>query len=169
MAMEDLHVKRRLRFSCHLGVAAVLAVVPAVARAQGRPNALAATRADTDALRAVDAQVDALLRTGALRLRGAERDAMLPDRRHERLDQYIRGVRVVGGDLTRQSGTDGTLSVFGLLHTGVDLDTTPALSGERARAAIAAAVGGEPFSDPPELVVLPPSDGYHLAHFGPAV
>ena len=134
-------MKRRLFFSCHLGIAAMLAIVPAVVHAQGRPNALAATRADAAGLRAVDAQVDALLRSGALRLRGTERDAMLPDRRHERLDQYLRGVRIVGGDLTRQSGTDGTLSVFGMLHTGVDLEITPALSGERARAAIAAALG----------------------------
>ena len=162
-------MKRRLSFSCHLGVAAILAMVPAVVRAQGRPNALAATRADAGGLRAVDAQVDALLRSGALRLRGTERDAMLSDRRQERLDQYVRGVRIVGGDLTRQSGTDGTLSVFGMLHTGVDLDTTPALSGERAPAAIAAAVGGEPFGDAPELVVLPLSDGYHLAYFGQAI
>src|SRR5712664_2138636 len=104
--MEDLPVKRRLSFSCHLGVAAILAMAPAVVRAQGLPNALAATRADAGGLRAVDAQVDALLRSGALRLRGTERDAMLSDRRQERLDQYVRGVRIVGGDLTRQSGTD---------------------------------------------------------------
>src|SRR5262249_61500407 len=101
----------------------------------------------------IDAQVDASLRSGALRLRGTERDAMLPERRHERLDQYIRGVRIVGGDLTRQSGPEGTISVFGLLHAGVELDVTPGLSSERARAASASAVSGGVFTGAPRLVV----------------
>src|SRR5437667_12081427 len=117
----------------------MLALSPAAVSAQGRPTALAVSLADVDALRAVDAQVDASLRSGALRLRGSERDAMLPERVHERLDQYIHGIRIVGGDLTRQSGPDGTLSVFGLLHAGVELDVTPGLSSDRARTAIASA------------------------------
>jgi Zn-dependent metalloprotease len=152
-----------------LVLAAILALLPAAVSAQGHPMAVAVSRADVDALRTIDAQVDASMRSGALRIRGTERDAMMPDRRHERLDQYLRGVRIVGGDLTRQSGPDGTVSVFGLLHAGVEIDVTPGLSVERARAAIASAVGGEPFGDAPELVVLPLSDGYHLAYFGQAV
>jgi len=148
---------------------ATLFLLPAAASAQGRPTALAVSRADVDALRAVDAQIDASIRSGTLRLRAIERDAMLPERQAERLDQYIRGVRVAGGDLTRQSGPDGTVSVFGLLHTDVDIDVTPALSTEGARAAISSGVAGEPFGDTPELVVLPLSDGYHLAYLGQAI
>ena len=134
-----------------------------------RAIAVSVTRSGADgALRAVDAQVDQLLRTRDLRVRELMRDAEIPDRRHERLDQYHRGVRIVGGDLTRQIAPDGTVSVFGMLHSGIDLDTTPRLSAEQARATIATAVGGEPLGPGAELVVLPLSDGYHLAYRGQA-
>jgi len=162
-------VKTPLNAACGIGWFAALCLVPAGASAQGRPTALAVSRADAEVLRTVDAQIDASLRSGALRLRGIERDAMLADRQNERLDQYVRGVRIVGGDLTRQSGPDGTVSAFGLLHTGVEIDVTPGLSAERARDAIASAASGELLSDAAELVVLPLSDGYHLAYFGQAI
>src|SRR5262245_45519966 len=132
-------------------VAVVLAVLtPALAAAQGRPTALAATRT-SGALRDLDQQIDQLLRSRDLRVREVVRDSLLPDRRHERIDQYHRGVRIVGGDLTRQTAPDGTVSIFGMFHTGVDLDTTPRLSPEEARAAIATAAGGDAIGDPAEL------------------
>jgi Zn-dependent metalloprotease len=71
--------------------------------------------------------------------------------------------------VTRQTASDGTVSVFGMLHSGVDLDVTPAMSPERARDTIAQAVSGEPFGAAAELVVLPLSDGYHHAYYGQAV
>lgn len=97
-----------------------------------------------------------------------QRDSLLPDRIHERLDQYVRGVRIVGGDLTRQSASDGTISVFGTLHTDLALDLVPRLTSDDARAAIVRAASGEPSGPSPELVVLPLSDGYHLAYSGQA-
>lgn len=141
---------------------AFASLLPAVAQAQGRPTALAATRASTSELRAVDQQIDQFVRSGDLRVREEMRDPLLPDRRHERFDQYHHGVRIVGGDLTRQLAPDGTVSVFGMFHQGLELDTTPRLSVSEARITIAAAAGGEPGGDP-ELVVLPQPDGYHLA------
>jgi zinc metalloprotease ZmpA len=150
-----------------LSAAALLSV--ATASAQGRPTALSATRAEADALRAADELVDSLVRSRSLRIRAAEPDAMIADRRHERFDQYHRGVRIVGGDVTRQSAANGTVSVFGMMHSGVDIDVDPALSPERARDAIAAAVNGRWFGDrDPELVVLALPDGYHLAYGGQA-
>jgi Zn-dependent metalloprotease len=92
----------------------------------------------------------------------------MPDRVHERLDQYVRSVRIVGGDLTRQTAPDGTVSIFGTLHSNLTLDLTPVLSVDAARAAIAAAAGGVASGPGPELVVLPLSDGYHLAYAGQA-
>lgn len=142
-------------------------LMPGAALAQGRPVALAATRTSGE-LRALDQQIDQMLRTRDLRVREDMRDAMLPGRRHERLDQYHRGVRIVGGDLTRQIAADGTVSLFGVFHQGVDLDTDARLSGEDARSAIAKAGGGEFFGDDAELVVLPLSEGYHLAYYGQA-
>jgi thermolysin len=134
--------------------------------AQGRPTALAVTRTDTDGLRIADIQIDRMLRTGELRVRETTRDTMMPDRAHERLDQFVRGVRVVGGDITRQTAPDGTVSIFGTLHDTIDISLTPALSLDLARQAIATAGGGDYRGPDPELVVLPLSDGYHLSYFG---
>src|SRR5262245_49193906 len=135
---------------------------------QAKPVAVAATRSGDGALRAMDAQVDLMLRSRDLRVRDVLRDADIADRRHERLDQYYRGVRIEGGDLTRQIASDGTVSVFGMLHSGIDLNTAPGLSAEQARETIAKAVNGEPVGAPAELMVLPLSDGYHLAYRGQA-
>jgi thermolysin len=135
---------------------------------QARPIAVAATRDGDGSLRTFDAQVDQMLRTRDLRVREAMRDADLPERRHERLDQYYRGVRIVGGDLTRQLASDGTVSLFGMVHSGIDIDSTPRLTAGEARTAINNAVSGEPVGAPVELVILPLSDGYHLAYRGQA-
>src|SRR5262249_49912567 len=134
-----------------------------------RPTALAATRDAPSELRIADQHVDQLIRSRDLRIRETVRDTMMPDRVHERFDQYVRGVRIVGGDLMRQGARDGTISVFAVLHAGVDLDVNPRLTGADARIAIRRAVSGEPRDADPELVVLPMSDGYHLAYFGQAV
>ena len=152
-----------------LGVAALLVAIAATANAQSRPTALAATRASTTDLRAADQIVDAMIRDHALVVRDAQRDTLMPDRVHERLDQYVRGVRIVGGDLTRQTAPDGTVSVFGTLHTDPGIGLTPTLSNEDAATAIAKAAGGDSNGSGPELVVLPLSDGYHLAYRGQAI
>ena len=157
-----------------IGLATLASIVvglltPTVALAQPRPMAVAAGTATPSALRAWDQQIDQMLRSRELRVRETRTDTLLPGRRHERLDQFVRGVRVVGGDITRQTASDGTVSVFGMLHPGLDIDVTPALPADRARDAIAQAVSGEPFGEAAELVVLPLSDGYHLAYYGQAV
>jgi thermolysin len=146
--------------------AAVLALTCACAtsaRAQGRPMALTSTRATTNDLRAWDRQIDLMVRDGDVRVREVVRDAMVPDRRHERLEQYVRGVRIFGAEVTRQTASDGVVSLFGLLHDQVPIDTNPRLTLEEARRAIAS--HGDVLGDA-ELVVLPLSDGYHLAYTG---
>ena len=150
-------------------VAAPLLAIATLADAQGRPTTLTATRAATADLRATDQMVDSMIRDRALVVRDVQRDTLLPERLHERLEQYLRGVRIVGGDLTRQTAPDGTISVFGTLHTDLALNLTPTLSTGDARAAIAKAASGEPTGPDPELVILPLSDGYHLAYRGQAV
>jgi len=150
-----------------LCAAAAVVLGASTAAAQARPSAIAVNRQSAD-FRAVDTQIDQMLRSRELRVRETVRDSMLPERTHERLDQYHRGVRIVDGDLTRQTAPDGTVSIFGMLHTGLDLDTAARLSPDGARAAIAKAVNGEARADEPELVVLPLPDGYHLAYYGQA-
>lgn len=146
----------------------VVSLAPAAAHAQGHPTSLALTRASASELRAWDDEIGRMIRSRELRPAAVEADTLVPGRQHERLDQYYRGVRVSGGDLTRQTGPDGTVSLFGVLHTGVDVDVAPRLSTDDARDAIAAAVNGTAFGAGPELVVLPLSDGYHLAYSGQA-
>ena len=151
-----------------IAISLIASVAERTASAQGRPIALAVTRATADDMRAWDAQVDQLIRSRALRVRDTQHDALLPDRQHQRLDQYYRGVRIAGGDLTRQLANDGTVSLFGTIHAAIDVDVTPRLSVEEARLAINGAAGGQSFGGDVELVVLPLSDGYHLAYFGQA-
>jgi bacillolysin len=151
-----------------LGAVATLSLCAVSAHAQGHSRTLAATRAGGD-LRAADQIVDAMVRDRALVVRDVQRDTMMSDRVHERLDQYVRGVRIVGGDLTRQTAADGTVSVFGTLHTDLAVDLAPKLSIDDARTAIARAAGGETSSGAPELVVLPLADGYHLSYRGQAI
>jgi thermolysin len=149
-------------------IATISGFTERAASAQGRPVTLAVTRAAADDLRAWDEQVDRLIRGRELQVRESQADALVPDRLHQRLDQYYQGVRIAGGDLTRQLANDGTVSLFGVMHTGIDLSVSPKLSADVARSAINDAVGGQAFGADAELVVLPLSDGYHLAYFGKA-
>jgi Zn-dependent metalloprotease len=143
-------------------------LVSGSALAQGHATAVSVTSASPTELRAWDQQVDQMVRAGDLRVRESARDPLVAGRTHERLDQYIRGVRISGGDLTRQTADNGTVSLFGMIHGDIDLSTTPRLGVDAARRAIAAATSGEVIGADPELVVLPLSDGYHLAYYARA-
>jgi bacillolysin len=107
-------------------------------------------------LRAWDARVDSMLNTGELRVRITREDTLMPGRSHQRADQFYRGVRVWGADVSRQLSGGQTISVFGVLYERIDIDTAPGLSADDAKAAIAKIAGaklGE--ARVPELVVLP--------------
>ncbi len=118
----------RIRFIGALTLAVV--VWPATASAQEvrvAPRAL-------QALRQWDARVRADLRAGDLRRRSVKPDPLVPGRTHERLDQFVRGVRVYGADLTRQLNELGqTVSVFGTLYDGIRISVTPTLSQADAK------------------------------------
>jgi bacillolysin len=117
-------------------------------------------------LREWSGRVDRLLASGELAVRLTRDDTMMPGRRHERLAQLHRGVPVFGGELTRQSDATGTLTVFGTLYEGIDVEVAPRLSPADAEARLAAR-GGRPFGSRggPELVVLPLEEGgYRLAY-----
>jgi hypothetical protein len=159
---------------CLSAVLALLVCSPPAVHAQSRPIALAATPTDSGELRTVDQQVDRMIRDRELQLREVSQDKLVPGRQHQRLDQYVRGVRIFGGDLTRQMAADGTVSVFGMLHGGVEIDTGANLSVEDARRAIVAAVPGELAGAPPECdtrVLIEPhrSGQWHnrQRHLGP--
>ena len=123
---------------------------------------------DRVALREWDATIDRGLRTGDLRTYRTRPSALLPGRRSERLAQYHRGIPVYGADLSRQTDGGVTTSVFGTLFTGIDLDTTPALSADAARAVFADLAGPAfALTGAPTLWVLPAPDGrYALTYRG---
>ena len=127
-----------------------------------------AMSATTDAseLRLLDAQVDALVRTDALVLASRQPDVSLPGRVHEAFKQYHAGVPVYGGGISRQLANGLTVSIFGTIHQGIDLDMTPQLAQHEALALVEQQAGAGPATDdPPTLVIVPtPFDTYVLAY-----
>jgi bacillolysin len=108
-----------------------------------------------------DSRLDRMQRSGELRVRDTHQDTLIRGRIHQRSDQYYRGVRVYGGDVSRQSQNSGvTESAFGTMYQGIDIDPSPAIDEADARAAVAAR-GDVEFDAAvrPELVVLPLGDG----------
>ena len=130
----------------------------------GRGRTTIQTQSPADR-RAWMSRIDAMFRSGELRLRQTRDDPMVPDRTHERADQYYRGVRVFGGDITRQLRGGATESIFGTIYEGIGLDPSPQLDEDRARAILAGRIG-HAIDDQTagELVVLPlDRGGYTLA------
>lgn len=121
---------------------------------------------DLAQLQSWDNRLDQMMRDDALVLRRREPDPLVPGRTHERLDQYHQGVRVVGGDVTRQFADGLTISIFGRLYDGIEVDVQPTLSTEEATDALRELTGvtlGP--SRRPELVVLPlANERYALAY-----
>jgi thermolysin len=125
----------------------------------------AASAASIADLRAWDRRVDSMLDSGELRVRTVRDDTLMPGRRHERADQYYKGVRVWGADVARQIAGGQTVSIFGVLYDGIDIDTSPALTAEQAKAAIEKLSGATlGRSRVPELVILPIPAGFALAY-----
>jgi bacillolysin len=141
-----------------LGLARVLAAPP---RQGVRPDSTSSpARDDVSALNTQDVRVNALVQRGQLSVRSVEPDLILAGHQHERFDRYVNGVRVFGGDITRQSADGSTTSIFGTFYDGIAIGTTPALTAEAARTAFAQMNGAElPADRPVELVILPREDG----------
>jgi bacillolysin len=111
-------------------------------------------------LREWSARVDAMRRSGELRLRMTRDDLLVRGRRHERYDQYHRGVRVFGADVAQQVNGGQVVSLFGNIYDNVATDPSPTVSPGRAREIVAARAGVElgP-SREPELVIVPLENG----------
>jgi bacillolysin len=115
----------------------------------------------TAALREWAPRLDGLRRSGELRLRIRREDPLVAGRAHERYDQYHRGVRVFGADVSEQLAGGQVVSAFGDVYEGVDVDTSPAIEADRARAIIEELAGVE-IGRAPELVILPHEGSYVL-------
>src|SRR5262245_16531125 len=134
-----------------LALPALAAVTEA---AEPRAQRLAAV--EGAALHDWDVRIESMLRAGELTLRRTHEDTLLPSRQHVRLDQVFKGVPVYGGQLVRQTEGERTVSVFGTLYEGIDLDPRPALTADQAVAIIERLAGAElgP-TRVPKLVVFP--------------
>jgi thermolysin len=129
------------------------------ARAQARGRITFAARSAID-LRDWGQQLDSMARSGELRTRQQRADPLVAGRTHERADQYYRGVRVFGGNVSRQYESSGLLvSAFGTVYDDIAIDPAPALDAAEASAVVTERAGlGLPTTEP-ELVVLPLDDG----------
>jgi thermolysin len=132
---------------------------PAAQAPSGRLTSFAASSAQS--VRQWDTTTQSMLRSGELRIRQVRDDTQIAGHTHDRADQYYRGVRVFGADVSRQMDAQGVvMSTFGNVYTGVDISVDPALNADAARKRADAFAGAEngPLAPEPELVVLPSDD-----------
>ena len=156
-----MRVRTRVVHTTTVGVCLVVcAMLVMPARAQAPSGTTTIVVASSAQLREWDQRVDRMLRDRELRVRQRRQDTLMPERAHERADQYYKGVRVFGGDVTRQLRGGATESLFGTIYEGIDIASSPVLDEDRARAIIEERSGVT--VDPsvvPELVVLPLDGG----------
>lgn len=153
------------RLMAALASAAIIMAAPAkgILHAQARMTSINATTVAD--LRSWDTTVTRMLRAGDLQTQRSEADTLIPGRTHERLVQYYKGVRVFGSDITRQTSAGSTVSVFGTLAEGLDLDVTPGITVADAAAIITRETGAELAGTRlPELIVYPQESGARLAY-----
>ena len=154
-----------MRSGCAASLALSLTIVARPA-AQTDSRASRIAPQSVDALRSWDRALDLMGRRRQLVVRRRDGDVLAPGRTHERLDQYVNGVRVFGGDVARQLDRGVTVSLFGVLYPDLDVDTTPSFDAAAAGAAIERISGARlRAARPPQLVVLPlPGGRFALAY-----
>ena len=158
----------RLAIASALIGAALLATEQDAASQESAVLSIAAGQAaGVDELRQWDLTVDGMARTGELVAMSRLGDASLEGRTHEYLAQHHAGIPVFGAGVSRQLDAAGvTLSLFGTLHQGIDVNITPALSGAEVAALLEEMHGGEILAGgQPLLGILPlPDSSYALAY-----
>jgi bacillolysin len=135
------------------------------------PDRITVIASSLSELRQWDVAVTQMQRGGELRLRAVSEDTLLAGRSHERFDQYYKGVRVFGADISRQLDGALSVSVFGQVYPSIDIDTTPGLSAEAATDDLRQRGPSDLVIDQgPELMILPidmggyAAGGYALAY-----
>ena len=158
--------QRIVGLGCTTLVVLVTPVRPTLQERGGAPEPLTLTATERSQLRESDQLVDRMLRGDDLQVTQVVADTMVPGRSHERLAQYHQGVRVFGADVARQTARGLTTSVFGRLHTDIQLDTTPALSADTARVVVEDHLGVSlsPRAQPELLILRDETNTYRLVH-----
>jgi bacillolysin len=108
---------------------------------------------------------DSRIASGELRLALAQTEDDL-GLRHERYDQYYRGLRVWGAQLIRHERQGEVYLINGTIREGIHIATTPTLTAADAEANARAALppGDYRLSGEPELIVFPAESAFHLAY-----
>ena len=119
-----------------LAVTSAVMLLPVVPAAQPGVRTVTATIDDVAGLCNWETTLVGLERDDALGIRRELADELLPDTLHTRLDQYHDGVRVLGGQIVRQTVRGQTRSIFGRLHEGIALDATPGITADTARGVV---------------------------------
>ena len=129
-------------------------------RAQAREGVttLRATEATPDDLRRLVDDVRRMERDGAMEVASAGNDLILPGHRHERLQQYHLGLKVVGGSIVRQTANGVVTSLLGQVYR---TDGVATAAAARSREAVAKQLrdGGETLITEPALAFLGLEDG----------
>jgi len=145
-----------------LAIAILVVLVAGHASGQDRIT-LDATASDMIELRRLTVLVDDLARSDDLVLTSRLPDAQLQGRVHETLTQHHLGVPVRGGGVTRQLASGVPVSIFGTIHRGLTVDTTPRLTPAEALGILEQrSVNGPASDDEPTLVVLPTMLGQYV-------
>jgi thermolysin len=145
----------------------VLAFSHRTVQAQTRPAVVTATTAA--ALRLWDGSVDAMVRGGGLRLRRSDEDPLISERVHERLDQYYKGIRVYGGDVSRQTDHGLTVSIFGTIYSDLEISVDPGMTTSDAAAIVKRDSGVDLGPEKlPQLLILPEDSSYRLVYHASA-
>jgi Zn-dependent metalloprotease len=154
----------------------VSALAGAVILGTGRPAAAQLTPGEVsvavggstgvDEMRQWDATVDGMTRAGELVVVSRQADRSLPGRTHEYLAQFHEGVQVHAAGLSRQLDGGVTVSLFGTLYTGIEVETAPALNVGEAVSSLVQRTGARPVDRlGPQPVILPLVGGsYELTY-----
>lgn len=127
--------------------------------AQGRETVrtLGATELAPDALRHEVDEVRRLERDGAMRVAASTDDPIAPGHRHERLQQYHLGLKVVGGSVVRQSANGVVTSLLGQVYRAEVDSAAPGLTAQAVAARLR--TSGAALVTEPTLAFLGRDDG----------
>jgi bacillolysin len=142
---------------------AIAVVIATPAGAQNHPGLQRVNAGLTGSLvelRQWDQRVTTMLRDGDLRITQVTVDPDVSGRTHERAAQFYKDIPVFGADVSRQLANGQTVSVFGVLYSGIAVATTPKLTAADAAGVLQRLTGRTlgP-SHAPELTVLPLDGG----------
>jgi Zn-dependent metalloprotease len=138
----------------------VLVLSSAIGRVQEPARVMSIAADGIDELRQWDPVIDRLTNERVLAVRTVYDDPQVPGRRHEALSQYYQGLPVYGADVTRQTERGGSVSIFGNVYTGIDVNPAPSITVNQARDTLENRSGSTMVrTDDPMLMILPTLDG----------